>query len=57
MASKKKADELDETPTKLLHLNGGATVTVPAHKAEALIAGGLFQAPKASKSAASSASK
>lgn len=37
----KKDDERDETPTRLTHVNGG-TVVVPAHKADGLLAGGLF---------------
>jgi hypothetical protein len=40
MATKKK----DDTVVRLQHLNG-ATVTVSADRAEALVAGGLFSAP------------
>ena len=39
--AKKDEDKRDETPTRLSHVNGG-TVVVPAYKAEALVAGGLF---------------
>lgn len=35
----------DETPTRLKHVNG-ASVTVPAYRAESLVAGGLFTAAK-----------
>lgn len=55
-AKKKKDDELDETPTRLVWFGGeGKTsVVVPAHKAERLIASGDFSEEKpAAKKAAS----
>jgi len=43
--AKKDEEKRDETPTRLKHVNG-ASVTVPAYKAEGLVAGGLFSATK-----------
>lgn len=40
-----KQDKQDETPTRLTHINGGKVV-VPAHKADGLVAGGLFTKSK-----------
>jgi hypothetical protein len=48
-----KEEKPDETPTRLKHENG-ATVVVPAHKAEGLLRGGTFTKATARKTAASS---
>lgn len=45
----KNEEKRDETPTRLTHVNG-ATVSVPAYKAESLLAGGLFAKPQARSS-------
>lgn len=37
----KTEEKRDETPTRLTHVNG-ATVRVPAYKADRLVADGLF---------------
>lgn len=47
-------DPRDETPTRLQHTNGGH-VTVPAYKAERLIAAGLFSKPKPPKTSGTKA--
>lgn len=39
-----KEEKRDETPTKLVHVNG-ATVSVPAYKADERVASGLFSKP------------
>lgn len=44
----KNEEKRDETPTKLTHVNGSA-VTVPAYKADGLVAGGLFSKPATKK--------
>lgn len=43
-----KEDKRDETPTRLTHVNG-ATVTVPAYKADSLVSDGLFTKPTSKK--------